>query len=406
MIIYDKINAYKSFLKSYDLLQFYRLVVMDIIEIVRNKIDERLSVGNDDAFYILDLEDVRQKYRKWIETIPRVKTFYAVKCNDDEKVLETLANLGSGFDCASKKELSQILKLGVDPERIIYANTVKQISHLKYSEEKKIEKVTFDSPAELEKIKKFHPNAKVVLRIRFDATTSIICLGIKFGCDPISEAPELIKMCRVLNMNLIGISFHVGSGTSEYPIYERALQSVHKLFNVATDFGFMLNFVDIGGGFCGNDFRLLDNYATYINRGIDKYFPDQSVTIIAEPGRYFAESAFTLAVQVMLKKVSSDRRHMNYYINDGIYQSFLISYIYEENLQFSIIRKSDNVNSEDHQSTVWGATCNSKDKIISNRMIPELDIGDWLIFQNFGAYTTAVSTNFNGFKASNIIRIN
>ena len=339
---------------------------------IKEKISERANSGNDDAFYILDLEDVKMKYQKWIEKIPRVIPFYAVKCNDDNQVVKTLADLGTGFDCASRKEVAQVLDLGINPEKIIYAHTAKQVSHLKHAADKNVMKVTFDSSAELLKLKEFHPNAEVVCRIRFDASSSMICLGLKFGCDPIVEAPELIKMCRKLDMNLIGISFHVGSGTQDFEIFERALEMVHRLFNVASETGFKLNFVDIGGGFMGNNMSLLDHYATSINLGIEKYFSDTSTTIISEPGRYFVESAFTLVVQIVLKRTSVDG-HVHYYINDGIYLSFLISYIYEDNLTFEIIRKSTTKsNAESRLSTIWGSSCNSKDKIIENRIITDL----------------------------------
>ena len=55
----------------------------------------------------------------------------AVKCNDDLMILQTLAVMGTGFDCASKSEIRAVLKLGVDPSRIIYANPCKQASHIK-----------------------------------------------------------------------------------------------------------------------------------------------------------------------------------------------------------------------------------------------------------------------------------
>ena len=60
-----------------------------------------------------------------------VSLFAAVKCNSDPGLLYVLAQLGAGFDCASKEEIRSILDLGVTPERIIYAQPAKQLSHLK-----------------------------------------------------------------------------------------------------------------------------------------------------------------------------------------------------------------------------------------------------------------------------------
>lgn len=175
----------------------------------------------------------------------------------------------------------------------------------------------------------------------------------------ITEVPDLIKKCKDLEINLIGISFHVGSGTHDYKIYERALETVRQLFDVAEDFQFKLKFVDIGGGFMGNDVDLLGNYATYINKGIEKYFSDPSVTIISEPGRYFSQSAFSLVVQVILKKISNDG-HRHYFVNDSTYQSFLIAYQYRIKLQYKIIRKTRVFATPfEYCSTIWGQTCNS-----------------------------------------------
>ena len=41
-------------------------------------------------------------HARWEATLPNIKPFYAVKCNDDVMLLKTLAALGTGFDCASK----------------------------------------------------------------------------------------------------------------------------------------------------------------------------------------------------------------------------------------------------------------------------------------------------------------
>lgn len=380
---------------------------MDLKKSIEKEIERRVASENDDPFYILDLQDVRLKWKLWMEKIPRVIPFYAVKCSDLEKVLTTLRDLGAGFDCASKKEIHQMLALNVDRKKIVYTHTAKQISHLKYAAGEKIEKITFDSAAELEKIKICHPNAKVVLRIRFDAANSIINLGIKFGCDPKNEALKLIELCKELKMNLIGISFHVGSGTQDFGIFERALKTVRELFGFAETIGFKLNFVDIGGGFIGEDISLLDNYAESINKGIDNYFGDGSVEIISEPGRYFVDSAFTIATQIVLKKPGTDGQ-IHYYLNESIYMSFLIAFLYKSDLKFTVIRKSklENESSEEKLSTIWGCTCNSMDKIMGDRMLKKMEIGDWLIFHNMGAYTLTVSTKFNGFCNDEIFVLN
>jgi ornithine decarboxylase len=375
---------------------------MDILKIVNEKINTRLASGNDNAFYLLDIEDVRRKYFAWVKHIPRVTPFYAIKSNDHEAVLKIFKDEGAGFDCASRKEMEDVLKLGVSPYRIIYSHTVKQLSHLKFAASHNIQKVTFDSEQELYKIKEHHPTAEVVLRIKFDSQKTVVQLGLKFGCDRNLEAPKLIELCKKLDMNLIGVSFHVGSGTEDCDVFGKAIEAVHDIFKVAKDFGFSLNFVDIGGGFVGDNQDNIEKYSKPINEAIEKFFKDPSITIISEPGRYFVESAFTRAIQIILKKTTPDGV-MNYYVNDGIYMSFLINHIYNHEYlkfgEFQIVRKTP-TQAEPKKliSRVWGITCNSMDKLFDNLLLPEVEMGDWFVFKNMGAYTTNVSTNFNGFK--------
>jgi ornithine decarboxylase len=376
---------------------------MDYLKIVNETIDSRLAQGNDNSFYILDIEDVKRKYHAWVNNIPRVVPYFAIKCNDHQAVLNLLKNLGAGFDCASKKEIEKILKLNVPPERIIYSHTVKQISHLKYAAENKVLKVTFDCENELYKIKKYHENAQVILRIKFDSKCSVVPFGLKFGCDRFLEAPKLIKLCKELNINLIGVSFHVGSGTESGETYGKAIEAVYELFQVAKQFDFALNFVDIGGGFVGDDVNKIQSYAKPINAAIEKFFNDSTIKIISEPGRYFVESAFIRAIQITLKKILPDGK-MHYYVNDGIYTSFLLNHIchgkYFRFGQIEIIRKSSLNNDHKQQlinSTIFGATCDSNDKILNDVKLPELEMGDWLVFKNMGAYTLSLSTSFNNF---------
>ena len=68
---------------------------MDITKAARKIINQNSSKGVDDPFYVLNIEDVKQKYEIWKEKIPRVVPYYAVKCNDDERVLKLLKNLGA-----------------------------------------------------------------------------------------------------------------------------------------------------------------------------------------------------------------------------------------------------------------------------------------------------------------------
>jgi hypothetical protein len=56
-------------------------------------------------------------------------------------------------------------------------------------------------------------------------------------------------------------------------------------------------------------------------------------------------------------------------------------------------------------STVFGPTCDSIDVIARSVLLPRLTVGDWMYFQNMGAYTMAASSSFNGFAPSDKVYV-
>jgi hypothetical protein len=73
----------------------------------------------EQAFFLVDLGSVYRQHKLFLEKLPQVRPFYAVKCNPDPMILQSLSALGTGFDCASRAEIEAILSLNVDPSRII-----------------------------------------------------------------------------------------------------------------------------------------------------------------------------------------------------------------------------------------------------------------------------------------------
>jgi hypothetical protein len=109
------------------------------VNIYRNNYDINDFIINNDSdepFYLIDLGDIFKLFNNWINLMPNIKPFYAVKCNPNLAIIETLSFLGVSFDCASEKEINTVLEITKDPSRIIFANPCKMISHLKYAKEK------------------------------------------------------------------------------------------------------------------------------------------------------------------------------------------------------------------------------------------------------------------------------
>lgn len=250
-----------------------RIHIMDSSSNVMTVIEEIANSGvQEEAFYVLDIGDIVKKHQIWKEKLPRVEPFYAVKCNDSLIVLEVLAALGVGFDCASKIEINKVLGVGVDASKIIFANPAKPASHIRHAGAVGVDTMTVDNESELHKIFKLHPAAKIVIRIRCDAEVAQCQLGMKFGCDPVYEAPNLLRLARMMNLNVVGVSFHVGSGCQDPPVFSRAIHHARTLFDMAKDLGFEPYLLDLGGGYPGNKGTSLDKIAQVINSALDECF--------------------------------------------------------------------------------------------------------------------------------------
>lgn len=83
-------------------------------------------------------------------------------------------------------------------------------------------------------------------------------LGIKYGCNIVTEAPGLLHVAQTLELDIVGVCFHVGSGCGEPTAFRRSIMAAHTLFKLAQDFGFNMQILDIGGGFPGNKDTSID----------------------------------------------------------------------------------------------------------------------------------------------------
>jgi diaminopimelate decarboxylase len=443
------------------------------------------------SFFIVDYSQIVRRMQLWRQTLPGVKPFYAVKCNEDPGILQILEKMGAGFDCASMGEFEKVLAMGVDPNRIIFANPCKQIGHIQAAAARGIRRVTFDNEYELPKLKAYWPQAEVLLRLSTDDSAAVCQFSSKFGAS-LDLVPFLLQQAKELGTNLVGVSFHVGSGSSDPYAFVQAAKDARWVFDEAIKYGFDLNVLDIGGGFPGEEeLRYQDVTFDEIGNALLPYLRENfsGVEIIAEPGRYFATGSHTLVCNVFSKRVvyaevphlqsvlsasvpttperpsafedlpdkqnndkddkerhamcraqsatdlygphsplvmkmwdsmdsmpaldgsqqtppssprrarlhTSKAREHQYYVNDGVYHSFNCILYDHAKVYPNALR---DIRGPHQVTTLFGPTCDALDTIKKQFMFPELEVGDWLFFTNFGAYTCAAGSTFNGFSTT------
>jgi ornithine decarboxylase len=212
---------------------------------------------------------------------------------------------------------------------------------------------------------------------------------------------EVLNISSTLKLDVIGFSFHVGSGCSSPDCFYEAIRSCKEAVDIATKLGIVISMIDIGGGFPGNNPAQFEQMTLKIKLAMHDFFKERlaekTIQFIAEPGRYFVEKSHTLVLNIIGKKKIKDKeeQRMIYYLNDGVYNSFnCILYDY----RVPIILPFNERDGVLHKSKLFGPTCDSIDLIAEHIMLPELAIGEWVYVENFGAYTVAASSEFNGIK--------
>jgi ornithine decarboxylase len=155
--------------------------------------------------------------------------------------------------------------------------------------------------------------------------------------------------------------------------------------------------IDIGGGFpsFNNDLEnRFKNHVTFIEQYISKYKTLSKYNFVGEPGRFIVDNTMTLKLSVINKKqkIINNEQYNIYYINDGLYGS-MNGVIFDG-------REIEYKHPQKYKTILYGQTCDSFDKI--ECMLPEFNIGDTITLNNFGAYSWASASTFNGFNLPNL----
>lgn len=348
---------------------------------------------------IIRRQILKKQYERFCKCLPEVFPYYAIKANPHPEIIKTFVKLGSGFDVASAAEMQQVLKLGASPSKIIFANTIKSSQDIQIAKQKSVRLMTFDNEPELYKIAKAFPRAHVLVRLKVANAGSVVELSLKFGADS-DQAFFLLRKAKALGLVPMGISFHVGSQSTNLENYLQALEISAEIFKEAKKNDMPLKIVDIGGGFpipyFDNEIGVnFERMAEQIRRQIKALF-EKNVKFIAEPGRFLVGPSGLLVTQVVGRTFRNNKNY--YYLNDGVYGDFSGMIFDHCRYEFKTLRRGPK-----YLSTLAGPTCDSFDTLSTNEEIPELYVEDVVYVKNIGAYSCASATSFNGFAPAKIV---
>jgi ornithine decarboxylase len=348
---------------------------------------------------VVDLLMIRHQYHALHDALPDARIYYAVKANPAVPVLEALSKLDIGFDLASTGEINRCLALGIPVDRFCFGNTIKRERDIGWAHSLGVDLFAFDSPAELDKLARSAPGARVFCRLSVNGRGAEWPLTRKFGCSA-PMAVELLVRAKVVGLRPVGVSFHVGSQQTDPMQWALAIARAARVFRDCARQGVTLEVLNVGGGLPAQ-YRApippLASYAEAILSAVSGHFGSAPPRIMVEPGRFLVGDAGLLRSQVLLiaRHGRPDRRWV--YLDVGRYNG--LAETQGEAIQYRL--RTAHAVGACEPVVLAGPTCDSTDIIYDHAhyALPlDLAIGDSVDCLSAGAYTASyASVEFNGF---------
>lgn len=343
---------------------------------------------------VMSKDRLRENVRRFKAAMPRVRPHFAVKSNPHHDVLKCFKDEDVYFEIASSAELDALLELGCCMETVFYSNPIKCPRSIKYAANKGVNWYAVDSVEEVLKIASIKPNAKLYIRIEVSNKGSTWPLAGKFGAN-VKEIEDIINCCKDFDMQLCGVTFHVGSQCNNLDNWISGIGLAKDIFKNLTEHGFNPELLNLGGGYplqlTGQE-PSIEEIGTVINKALESV--PEYIQIMAEPGRFLVGSAGCLLSQVIGTASRDKRRWL--YLDTGVYGGLL-----ELSQKFPARIFSDRTG-EQGEWTLGGPTCDAIDVMGKHKLPMNMQVEDRVYIPNMGAYSTSCSTDFNGFPAPTV----
>jgi len=340
-------------------------------------------------FLLLEERALRAKARRFISAMPRVQPHFAVKCNPVARILSIFHQEGVRFEVASKKEIDQLIDIGVNPREAFYSNPIKAPDHLQFAIDKGIEWYVVDSIDELLKVHTAKPDAKFYLRLHTSNEGSTWELSSKFGATA-PDISDIINTAVALKADLAGVTFHAGSQCLNVQNWVIGIRAARNAFDEMLSVGLKPRLLNLGGGYpieLNESVPSIEEIGAAISHELQAF--DEDVSIIAEPGRFLVADTGNYVCRVVGTATRDGQRWL--YLDSGMYGGLM-----------ELDEMPYKLHTDRHGKLIdWrlaGPTCDSIDTFKSSFALPEdLQADDFIYIESGGAYINSTACSFNGF---------
>lgn len=327
---------------------------------------------------------------------------FALKANNQSKLLELIKEAGLGADCVSGGEIERALESGFTPDEIAFAGVGKSDEEIELGLKHDIFCFNCESPQELEVLNelagKNGKTARIALRLNPNVeadTHEYITTGLhenKFGIN----ASDLDKVLEILpdlsNLNLIGIHFHIGSQIENFEPFEELCEKANALNDLIEEKGFKLSVINVGGGFGINYEHPNENSVPDFEKFFGLFEKHLNLKdhqgLHFELGRSVVGQCGSLITKVLFTKYGQSK---NFAVVDAGMTELIRPALYQAAHRIDVLTSSRAEQTYD----VVGPICESSDTFRKNISIPEVKRGDIIAIRSAGAYGEVMRSAYN-----------
>ncbi len=359
-------------------------------------------------FHLYDEKGIRENAKAVKEAFawnPGFREYFAVKATPNPFILNILKEYDCGCDCASQTELMLADSQGFDGKHIMFSSNDTPAYEYKFAD--KIGAIiNLNDFTHIDFLEKTIGKIPETISCRYNPGGVFkMSNGImdnpgdaKYGFTT-EQLFEGFKILKEKGAKNFGIHAFLASNTVTNEYYPMLAK---QLFEVAVklkeEVGCHISFINLSGGVGVNYTPDQEpNDIRVIGEGVHKVYDEilvpagmGDVAIYTEMGRFMLAPYGCLVTQAIHEK----HTHKEYIGVDACAVNLMRPAMYGAYHHITVLGKDNSVC--DHKYDVTGSLCENNDKFAVDRMLPKIDMGDYLVIHDTGAHGYSMGYNYNG----------
>lgn len=359
-------------------------------------------------FHIYDERGIRENAKAVREAFawnPGFKEYFAVKATPNPSLIQILREYGCGCDCSSLTELMLAKAMGVRGEDIMFSSNNTPAEEYAYAAETGAI-INLDDITHIDFVEEILGKLPETMSCRYNPGGVFrMSNGImdnpgdsKYGFTT-QQMFDGFRILKQKGVKKFGIHAFLASNTVSNDYYPLLAGQLFELaVRLRDETGADIRFINLSGGVGipyepdkePNDIRVIGEGVRRVYEEILVPAGMGNVAIYTEMGRFMMGPYG----QLVTKAIHEKHTHKEYIGVDACAVNLMRPAMYGAYHHITVLGKEDAP--ADHKYDVIGSLCENNDKFAVDRMLPEVEMGDYLVIHDTGAHGYAMGYNYNG----------